>query len=412
MHGSMTTPHPSPLAALTSGAVVSPFTLLRRLLGDTPPGHARPIEMTIGEPREAMPAFVMDKMREAEASLAKYPAIRGSDPLRLAIHQWLDRRYKVGSAVDPARSILPVNGSREGLVFAAFPAVGRKPRIGRPAILMPNPYYVAYVGAAMAAGAEPVYLDATARTGHLPDLDRLEADTALLERTAAFYLCSPANPQGTVADAAYLERALTLARRHDFMLFADECYSEIYTREAPVGALEVALAMAPRSLANLVVFNSLSKRSNLPGLRSGFCAGDPQFMDSLAEIRNMIGPQMPGVVQAASAAVWAEEQHVAAIRQAYRIKLDIADEVLAGRLEYRRPAGGFLLWLEMSHLGGSREATLTLWQRCGVKVIPGAFLAQPDSDGRSPGDAYVRVALVHDPATTREALERIVSVHA
>jgi aspartate/methionine/tyrosine aminotransferase len=408
----MTSPYLSSLAVLNQGAVISPFTRLRRLLGDAPPGHEKPIEMTIGEPREEMPHFVLDKMREAQASLAKYPLIRGSEELRQSIAQWIERRYGVGALIDPGRGILPVNGSREGLVFAVFPAVGRKAFPGKPAVLMPNPYYVAYLGAAIAAGAEPVFLNATAETGHLPDLARLESDTELLQRTAAFFLCSPANPQGAVADATYLERALLLARRYNFMLFVDECYSEIYTREPPIGALQVAAGMAQGTLDNLVVFNSLSKRSNLPGLRSGFCAGDPAFMETLAEIRNMIGPQMPGPIQHASAAVWAEEQHVAAIRQAYRVKFDIADAVLGRRFGYRRPGGGFLLWLEMSHLGGGLAATVTLWKRCGVKVIPGAYLAEPGVDGRNPGDAYVRVALVHDPATIREALERIVSVSA
>jgi aspartate/methionine/tyrosine aminotransferase len=274
---------------------------------------------------------------------------------------------------------------------------------------MPNPYYQAYIGAAFAVNAEAVCLDATEATGHLPDLDALERQPDLLERTIAFYLCSPANPQGAVADRAYLARALALARAHDFMLFSDECYSEIYAREPPPGALEVA-ARTGKRFENLVVFNSLSKRSNLPGLRSGFCAGDGAFLEMLAEIRNLVGPQMPGPTQHASAAIWAEEQHVAVNRQAYRAKYDICDEVLRGRFGYRRPAGGFFLWLDMAPLGGGVDAAVTLWKRCGVKVVPGAFLAQAGRDGTNPAAAYVRVALVHDPATIREALERIVAL--
>ena len=195
------------------------------------------------------------------------------------------------------------------------------------------------------------------------------------------------------------------------MLFADECYSEIYTREPPIGALEVAAA-TPEKFRNLIVFNSLSKRSNLPGMRSGFCAGDADFLETLAEIRNLIGPQMPGPIQHASAAVWAEEQHVAVIRQAYRVKYDICDEVLGDRFGYSRPPGGFFLWLDVAALGGSVDATVTLWKRCGVRVLPGAYLAQPGRTGHNPGETYIRIALVHGPAVTRDALERIVSVIA
>ena len=399
----------SGLEALASGAILSPFTRLRRLLEGIHPGHARPIELTVGEPRETMPSFVADKLKEAEAEYAKYPAVRGSDELRQSIARWFSRRYGSATAVDPGREILPLNGSREGLFYAAIPAAGRKRVSGRQAVLLPNPYYGAYIGAALTVGAEPVYLNATQETGHLPDLDRLEADPALLDRVVAFYLCSPANPQGAVADATYVRRALDLARAHGFMLFFDECYSEIYTGEPPAGGLEVAAGTAQR-FANIVVFNSLSKRSNLPGLRSGFVAGDAAFLDSLAEVRNLVAPQVPGPTQHASAAVWDEEQHVAVNRHAFRAKFDVCDEVLRGRLGYRRPAGGFFLWLDMEQFGGGEQATVTLWQRYGVKVVPGAYLAQPDREGINPGTNYVRVALVHDAATIREALERIVSL--
>jgi len=224
-------------------------------------------------------------------------------------------------------------------------------------------------------------------------------------------VCSPANPQGVFASRAYLKRAIELARAYDFMLFADECYSEIYDSDAPPGALEIAAGSDAR-FRNVVVFNSLSKRSNLPGLRSGFCAGDPEFLEIFAEMRNLSAPQMPGPIQHVSAAVWSEEQHVSRIREAYRRKFDICDAVLETRFGYRRPQGGFFLWLDVTELGGSVEAAVTIWKRCGVKVVPGAYLAQPGRGGRNPGEAYVRVALVHDPVTIEEALERIVSVTA
>jgi N-succinyldiaminopimelate aminotransferase len=402
------------LASLADGTILSPFSRLRQLLDGIEPGHAKPIDLTLGEPRETMPAFVAAKIAEAEALFAKYPAIRGSDQLRGAIADWIGRRFSLAGSIDPAREILPCNGSREGLFYAAFPAVGRKQKhgiAGRPAILMCNPFYQAYLGGALAAGAEPVFLNATADTGHLPDLDALEADTALLTRTAALYLCSPANPQGAVADAAYIARALHLARTHDFMLFLDECYSEIYSDTPPVGGLEVA-AETPERFRNLVVFNSLSKRSNLPGLRSGFTAGDGAFLDTLFEVRNLVGPQMPGPTQHASAAAWAEEQHVTANRLSYARKYDVADTVLGKRFGYTRPAGGFFLWLDMAVIGDGEYAAITLWKRFGVKVIPGAYLAQTGRDGTNPGAQYVRVALVHDAGTIREALERFVHVSA
>ena len=405
----MTTP--TGLAALVNGAVLSPFTQLRKLLGTSAAGHPNAIDLTIGEPREPMPAFIAEKIIEAVSTYASYPPIRGTVQLRGAISGWAARRYGAEAALDPEREVLPINGSREGLFLAALPAAGRKRVSGRAAILMCNPYYSAYIGGALAVDAEPVYLNATAATDFLPDLEALAGDKALLERTVAFYVCSPANPQGAVASREYIAKALALARAYDFMLFFDECYSEIYSDVPPPGALEVAAA-TPERFANLVVFNSLSKRSNLPGLRSGFCAGDQRFIESFAELRNMVAPQVPGPTQHASVAVWSDEAHVEANRAAYRLKYDVCDRVLAGRYGYRRPPGGFFLWLDVSKFGGSAQATVTLWQRAGVKVLPGAFLAQAGRDGTNPGANYLRLALVRDAATVGEALERLVVVLA
>jgi aspartate/methionine/tyrosine aminotransferase len=398
------------VAALTDGTIRSPFTQLRGLLDGIPPGHARPIELTIGEPREAMPDFIAAKIAEATASFGKYPPIKGSQELRASIAAWIRRRYGI-SDIDAEKEILALNGSREGLTFACMPALARKSRIERPAILMCNPYYSAYIAGALGCGAEAVFLNATRETGFLPDLEALSAETALLARTAALFIGSPSNPQGSVADRAYIAKALALACRYDFMLFFDECYSEIYTHEAPTGALTVAAA-SPERFRNLVVFNSLSKRSNLPGMRSGFCAGDAAFLETYGEIRNMCAPQVAGPIQHASAAAWSDEAHVETARAAYRMKFAAADDLLTGHFGYRRPAGGFCLWLDVSHLGGGANATVTLWKSFGVKVIPGAFLAQPGRDGRNPGDDYVRVALVQPAALVREALERIVQLSA
>lgn len=399
------------LNLLAQGAILSPFTRLNRMLADIPAGHAKPIIMTAGDPKEQMPGFVLDVIREAEQTLSTYPQIRGSEDLRKTIAAWIGRRYGITGKIDPLREVHPLNGSREGLFFAAMPAVGRKQVKGRPVMLIVNPFYQAYLGACYGTNCEPHFLSCTAENGYFPDLEALAKETAVLERTVAFYLCSPSNPQGKVASADYIRRALALARKHDFMLFFDECYSEIYSGTPPTGGLEVAAA-TPEHFKNIVVFNSLSKRSNLPGLRAGFAAGDGDFLEAMAEIRNLTAPQMPGIVQAAAAAVWSEEQHVTRIRDAYRIKFDICDELLKGRYGYTRPDGGFFLWLDMSHSGGGVEATVTLWKRAGVKVVPGSFLAQDDANGKNPGRDFIRVALVHDPATIREALQRIVSVTA
>ncbi len=398
-----------PIQRLTSGEILSPFTQLRRHLTGVEPEIGPPIELTVGEPRGTMPAFLAEKLSEAVSLYSKYPPIRGSDVLRAAIAGWLSRRYAIAGGIDSAREILALSGSREGLFFACIPAVGRKPAKGKPAILMCNPFYSAYVAGALAVGAEPVMLNATRATGFLPDLDALGADEALLSRTAALFICSPANPQGAAASSAYIAKALALARAYDFMLFFDECYSEIYSEAPPVGALEVAAA-TPDRFQNLVVFNSLSKRSSVPGLRSGFCAGDADFLEAYAEIRNMCAPTVPGPVQHASAAIWADDVHVKASRDEYRKKFAICNSMLGDRFTYQTPAGGFCLWLDMSQFGGGSDAAVTLWKRAAVKVVPGSFLALTGRDGTNPGADYVRVALVEAPETIREALERMVSV--
>jgi aspartate/methionine/tyrosine aminotransferase len=273
-------------------------------------------------------------------------------------------------------------------------------------VLIPNPFYQAYAAAAAASGAEPVFLESDAATQFLPALDGI--DEAVLQRTAAFYLCSPSNPQGAVADRGYLAGAIALARRFDFMLFADECYSEIYSDAPPPGALETASA-ADGSFANVVTFNSLSKRSGLPGLRSGVVAGDPDFIAPFARFRNVACPQVPLPIQHASVEAWSDEAHVAEGRALYCANFDRADAMLQGRYGYRRPQGGFFLWLDMAAHGGGEVAAKTLWKGCGVRLLPGTYLAREGAGGANPGRNHVRVALVHAPHTTGEALERIVA---
>ncbi|HEY6670745.1 MAG TPA: aminotransferase class I/II-fold pyridoxal phosphate-dependent enzyme [Methyloceanibacter sp.] len=386
--------------------VRSPFQRLTLLLEGRAPGAA-PIDLSLGEPKAFLPPFLGPTLQEHLSGFGRYPPIRGIPALRQAIAEWIGRRYPtLEEQVDPERHVLPLNGSREGLFSAIFPALARKPKVASPVVLIPNPFYQAYGAAAAASGAEPIFLPSTADTGFLAELEAI--DEAILKRTVALYLCSPSNPQGAVASRAYLSRAIALARRFDFLLFADECYSEIYSDTPPPGGLETAYAETA-SLANVVVFQSLSKRSGLPGLRSGFVAGDSDFVASLGRFRNVACPQVPLPVQHVSVKAWGDEQHVEKGRALYRENFDLADAILAGRYDYRRPQGSFFLWLNMAVFGGGEAAATTLWKGCGVRVLPGTYLAQAEPDGTNPGKDYIRVALVHDRDTTREALTRIVA---
>jgi N-succinyldiaminopimelate aminotransferase len=298
-----------------------------------------------------------------------------------------------------------LNGSREGLFFAAITAaryVG--PRRGKPAILMPNPFYPAYGAGARAAGCELIYLPTTLANGFLPDLDTL--DEATLARTVAMFIASPANPQGAVASRDYFIRLKKLADRHGFMILSDECYSEIYTRQAPGSALECA---GP-DFTNVVAFQSLSKRSNLPGMRVGFAAGDSKFLAAFHELRNVAAPQVPVPLQHVAVAAYSDELHVEENRRLYRIKFDLADQILGSRYGYARPAGGFCVWLDVSDRGGDEATAVKLYRDAGVRVIPGSYLSRLQNDGFNPGAGYIRLALVSDSESTAEALHRLVEI--
>ena len=252
----------------------------------------------------------------------------------------------------------------------------------------------------MAAGAEPVFLPCPAAANFLPDLDALTED--MLERAAIFYLCSPANPQGTVADLAYLRRAVDLARAHGFLLVSDECYAEIYDRDPPPGVMQICAEDS--DLSNVVCFHSLSKRSSVPGLRHGFVAGDPEFLAAFLRLRKYAAASSSMAHYAAAEALWSDEAHVSENRRLYRRKIDIAERVLGGRFGFFRPPGGFFLWLDV---GDGEEAARRLWGEAAVKVLPGRYLAEDRPDGSNDAHAYIRVALVNDPETAETALTRI-----
>ena len=394
----------------------SPFPRLNALIEGLAPGKP-PLVMSLGEPQHAFPPFVLDEINRHAGLFGKYPPIVGTAEFRAAAAGWLGRRYgladEIGKdrALDPETRILPVNGTREALFNIALVATPPQKRGQRPAILMPNPFYQCYAAAALAAGAEPVYVAATRETGFMPDFEALPEE--LLARTAMIYFCSPANPQGAVASLDWLTALIRLARRHGIVLAIDECYADIYDREAPAGALQAALAAGkdePDPFADLIVFHSLSKRSSLPGLRSGFCAGGRTLMARFRNFRNIAAPQVPLPLMAASAACWADDAHAAANRDLYRAKIDAAERVLGNRFGFYRPAGGFFLWLDV---GDGERAARDLWVQAGVKVLPGAYLSREDSPYGPPGNpgaAYIRVALVDGLAETEEALVRMAEV--
>jgi aspartate/methionine/tyrosine aminotransferase len=382
----------------------SPFARLAELLAPHQPGKPL-ITLSLGEPQHPVPGFVGPVLAKYIGDFGRYPIAKGIEPFRRAAANWLANRFHLPRAIDPDSEILVLNGSREGLFLAAIAAAryvsGRR---GKPAILMPNPFYPAYAAGARAADCEAIFLPTTLANGFLPDLDALEEAT--LARTVAIYLASPANPQGAVASKEYFSRLKQLADRFGFMILSDECYSEIYTKAAPGSMLECA---GP-DFSHVVAFQSLSKRSNLPGMRVGFAAGDNRFLAMFHELRNVAAPQVPVPLQQVAVAAYSDEAHVEENRRLYRVKFDLADQILGNRYGYHRPAGGFCVWLDVSQHGGDEAATVKLYKDGGVRVIPGSYLARQQPDGSNPGAGYIRLALVADSETTAEALHRLVEI--
>ncbi len=380
------------------------FPRLRALLDAHAPGGA-PIHMSIGEPKHPAPPFLAEELARHVADYGRYPPNEGAPGLRDAIAAWLRARYGLSeSRADPDRHVFPLNGTREGL-FAACVALCPERRNGkRPAVLSPNPFYQCYAVAALAAGAEPIYVPATAETGFLPDYAALPED--VLARTAAAYVCSPSNPQGAVASLDWWKRLIALAERHDFRIFADECYSEIHRGDPPAGALQAAQEMNADP-ERVLAFHSLSKRSNLPGLRSGFCAGGPETIAAMRRLRAYAGAPLPLPAQHAAEAVWRDEAHVVENRALYGEKFALADAILGNMPGYLSPEAGFFVWLRV---GDGEAAALKLWRETGVRALPGAYLSRPAPDwlgGGDPGAAYLRVALVAPRDETARGLELI-----
>ena len=373
------------------------FPRLRNLLDSHEPG-GDVVHMTIGEPKHAFPQWVVDVIVRNADGFNSYPQNEGTDALRGAITDWIGRRY--GVDLDPGRNVMVLNGTREGLYNAAMALVPETKNGQKPVILSPNPFYQVYMIAAISVAAEPVFVSATDATGHLPDFGALSKD--VLNRSAAAYICSPANPQGAVASRDYWANLLALAEQYDFRIFADECYSEIYRDDAPPGVLSVARDVGADP-ERVIAFHSLSKRSNLPGLRSGFVAGGPKTIAAMKQLRAYSGAPLPGPLQAAAAAVWSDEAHVIENRALYQEKYRVADEIFADVQGYRAPEAGFFLWMPVDD---GEQAALKLWKETGVRVLPGAYLAQ-GKPGQNPGEGFIRVAMVAPKDEMAQGLTRL-----
>jgi len=380
-----------------------PFEKLNRLkAGITPPAGLEHIALSIGEPKHQPPKFIAEELISHLHGLANYPLTKGRIELRQAIADWLTRRFALPSgSVDAERHVLPVAGTREALFAFAQVVVERN---DKPLVVMPNPFYQIYEGAALLAGAEPWFLNTTARNGFLPDYDAVPE--SVWQRCQLLYLCSPGNPTGAVTDIATMQKLIALADRFDFIIASDECYSELYFDEQtpPPGLLQAAAAMGRNDFHRCVVFHSLSKRSNLPGLRSGFVAGDAQILERFLLYRTYQGCALPPPTQAASIKAWQDEKHVVVNRDYYRQKFAAVIEILKPVIAVEQPAGGFYLWLKTP--GNDTDFTRELFAKQNVTVLPGSYLSR-DAHGHNPGAGYVRLALVAEMDECVEAAQRI-----
>ncbi|MHC5125594.1 succinyldiaminopimelate transaminase [Pseudomonas inefficax] len=380
-----------------------PFEKLRALLGSVAPAaDKRAIALSIGEPKHESPAFVAQAMADNLDKLAVYPSTIGLPALRQAIGQWCERRFGVPAGwLDADRHILPVNGTREAL-FAFTQAVVNRADDGL--VVSPNPFYQIYEGAALLAGATPHYLPCLESNGFNPDFDAVPAE--VWKRCQILFLCSPGNPTGALVPMATLKKLIALADEHDFVIAADECYSELYFDEdaPPPGLLTACAELGRSDFKRCVVFHSLSKRSNLPGLRSGFVAGDAEIIKPFLLYRTYHGCAMPVQTQLASIAAWQDEAHVRENRDQYRAKYDAVLDILQPVLDVQRPDGSFYLWAKVP--GGDAEFTRDLFEAQHVTVVPGSYLSR-EVDGVNPGAGRVRMALVAPLAECIEAAERI-----
>ncbi|NQZ53016.1 MAG: succinyldiaminopimelate transaminase [Piscirickettsiaceae bacterium] len=379
-----------------------PFEKLAQLKqGCNPPEDKTHIALSIGEPKHPTPGFITEAVIEHLHGLSNYPTTIGTIELRLAIEKWLDKRFQLSGYIQATRHILPVNGTREALFAFAQVVTNRNTD---PLIAMPNPFYQIYEGAAILAGAEPYFLNCDAENNFVPDFSSVSAD--IWDRCQLLYLCSPGNPTGAVINQETLTLLIELAHKHDFIIASDECYSEIYFNEEkpPVGLLQAAIAAGYTDFSHCVVFHSLSKRSNAPGLRSGFVAGDEKVIKDFLRYRTYHGSAMPPATQSASIVAWKDEEHVAYNRKLYREKFDAVLEILSPVMNVAIPEAGFYLWAEtpIADIDFAKQ----LFDQQNVTVLPGSYLAR-DTDNGNPGNNRIRMALVAPIEQCIDAAHRI-----
>jgi N-succinyldiaminopimelate aminotransferase len=372
------------------------------LAGAQPPAGLRPIPLYIGEPKHETPAFIKNALSESLAGLASYPATLGTPDLREAMAAWLRQRYRL-DALDPETQVLPVNGSREAL-YAIAQAVIDTERSTHPVVVCPNPFYQIYEGAAILGCAQPMYLNQVPERNYAFDWESLPK--SVWQRVQLIYVCSPGNPTGHVMRLEEWEGLFELSDKYGFVIASDECYSEIYFDEArpPLGALEVAKNLGRADFPRLVVFSSLSKRSNVPGMRSGFVAGDADILRKFLLYRTYQGCAMSLPIQAASVVAWKDERHVVENRRLYREKFDTALDILSSAVEVEKPEAAFYLWMRTP--GSDTEFTRRLFESQAVTVLPGSYLAR-DAQGINPGTNHVRIALVSSTDECAESARRI-----
>lgn len=381
-----------------------PFERLRDLLADLTPGMD-PIHVHLGEPQHPVPAVVAPCLAQHAGDWGRYPPVQGTEAFRIAVAEWLRQRYALPDLmINPGTMILPASGTREALYMIHQVLPAPSPDVSY--AVMSDPFYQVYYAGAAMGGFQPFLVPAEEGVNLFESLASIPAD--ILQKTSVLTVCSPSNPQGSVATVEQWKALIQKARAHNIFLLADECYSEIYTMDPPPGVLEACRELGG-SLDQVIVFNSLSKRSNVPGLRSGFICGDPRIMAALTRLRSYACAGMPLPIAEASVALWSDEVHVRDNRRLYSEKFDDASVLLKDQFAFSLPSGGFFLWLDV---GDGIKATRQLWQNAGVSVLPGRFLAScSDSDSeKSCADRFIRVALVHTRAAMREALERLITV--
>ncbi len=380
-----------------------PFEKLAQLKSHvSPPEQLDHIALSIGEPKHAAPHIAVEQLISHTHLLSNYPSTKGSDALREAIAGWLGRRYPLNAKIDSVSQVLPVNGTREALFAFAQCVVDRsRPN---PLVMMPNPFYQIYEGAALLAGATPVFMNCTQENNFLPDLDAITEQQ--WQDCQLIYICTPGNPTGAVMPIEYLQKLIGLAQQYDFIIASDECYSEIYADEnaAPAGLLGAAAGMGVDDYQRCIVFHSLSKRSNLPGLRSGFVAGDAAILKQFLLYRTYHGCAMPSITQSASVSAWNDEQHVRENRAQYRLKFDTVIELLSDKMPLLRPDAGFYLWARTPV--PDTDFAQQLYAQQNITVLPGQYLSR-SVNGHNPGTNYVRMALVAPLDECRDAALRI-----